>query len=227
MNNRYAFLIPLLALSLLFSCATQREIPNSFVNLKEQIPNLEIDLRYYGSHNFLGRPVKGYEANKVFISREAASALVQIQKELNAQGLGIKVFDAYRPQQAVNNFKEWALDIADTAAKKEFYPDVDKRNLFKLGYIAEKSGHSRGSTIDLTIINLKDKKELDMGTGFDYFGEPSHHDYSNLSPQQKANRKLLKDIMEKHGFKSIEEEWWHYTLKNEPFKDQYFDFMVR
>ncbi|WP_313261187.1 M15 family metallopeptidase [Sphingobacterium sp.] len=227
MNNRYAFLIPLLALSLIFSCATQREIPNSFVNLKEQIPNLEIDLRYYGSHNFLGRPVKGYEANKVFISREAASALVQIQKELNAQGLGIKVFDAYRPQQAVNNFKEWALDIADTAAKKEFYPDVDKRNLFKLGYIAEKSGHSRGSTIDLTIINLKDKKELDMGTGFDYFGEPSHHDYSNLSPQQKANRKLLKDIMEKHGFKSIEEEWWHYTLKNEPFKDQYFDFKVR
>ncbi|MGX1754956.1 M15 family metallopeptidase [Sphingobacterium sp. NPDC055346] len=227
MNNRYAFLIPLLALSLLFSCATQREIPNSFVNLKEQIPNLEIDLRYYGSHNFLGRPVKGYEANKVFISKDAASALVQIQKELNAQGLGIKVFDAYRPQQAVNNFKEWALDIADTAAKKEFYPDVDKRNLFKLGYIAEKSGHSRGSTIDLTIINLKDKKELDMGTGFDYFGEPSHHDYSNLSPQQKANRKLLKNIMEKHGFKSIEEEWWHYTLKNEPFKDQYFDFKVR
>src|SRR5690606_10479475 len=204
MNNRYAFLIPLLALSLLFSCATQREIPNSFVNLKELIPNLEIDLRYYGSHNFLGRPVKGYEANKVFISKEAGSALVQIQKELNAQGLGIKVFNAYRPQQAVNSFKEWALDIADTAAKKEFYPDVDKRNLFKLGYIAEKSGHSRGSTIDLTIINLKDKKELDMGTGFDYFGEPSHHDYSNLSPQQKANRKLLKDIMEKHGFKSIE-----------------------
>lgn len=227
MNNRYAFLIPLLALSLLFSCATQREIPNSFVNLKEQIPNLEIDLRYYGSHNFLGRPVKGYEANKVFISKEAASALVQIQKELNAQGLGIKVFDAYRPQQAVNNFKEWALDIADTAAKKEFYPDVDKRNLFKLGYIAEKSGHSRGSTIDLTIINLKDKKELDMGTGFDYFGEPSHHDYSNLSPRQKANRKLLKDIMEKHGFKSIEEEWWHYTLKNEPFKDQYFDYKIK
>lgn len=227
MNNRYAFLIPLLALSLLFSCATQREIPNSFVNLKEQIPNLEIDLRYYGRHNFLGRPVKGYEANKVFISKEAASALVQIQKELNAQGLGIKVFDAYRPQQAVNNFKEWALDIPDTAAKKEFYPDVDKRNLFKLGYIAEKSGHSRGSTIDLTIINLKDKKELDMGTGFDYFGEPSHHDYSNLSPQQKANRKLLKDIMEKHGFKSIEEEWWHYTLKNEPFKDQYFDYKIK
>ena len=227
MNIKYAFLIPLLALSLLFSCATQREIPNSFVNLKKQIPNLEIDLRYYGSHNFLGRPVKGYEANKVFISKEAANALVQIQKELNQQGLGIKVFDAYRPQQAVNNFKEWAMDIADTAAKKEFYPDVDKRNLFKLGYIAEKSGHSRGSTIDLTIVNLKDKNELDMGTGFDYFGEPSHHDYSNLSTQQKNNRKLLKDIMEKHGFKSIEEEWWHYTLKNEPFKDQYFDFKVR
>lgn len=227
MKTRYLFLIHLLALSLLFSCASQREIPNSFVNLKDQIPNLEIDLRYYGNHNFLGRRVKGYEANKVFISKEAANALVQIQKELNQQGLGIKVFDAYRPQQAVNNFKDWALDIADTAAKKEFYPDVDKRNLFKLGYIAEKSGHSRGSTIDLTIIKLQDKQELDMGTGFDYFGEPSHHDYNNLSAEQKANRKLLKDIMEKHGFKAIEEEWWHYTLKNEPFKDQYFDFKVK
>lgn len=227
MKTRYLFLIHLLTLSLLFSCASQREIPNSFVNLKDRIPNLEIDLRYYGNHNFLGRRVKGYEANKVFISKEAANALVQIQKELNQQGLGIKVFDAYRPQQAVNNFKDWALDIADTAAKKEFYPDVDKRNLFKLGYIAEKSGHSRGSTIDLTIIKLQDKQELDMGTGFDYFGEPSHHDYSNLSAQQKANRKLLKDIMEKHGFKAIEEEWWHYTLKNEPFKDQYFDFKVK
>jgi len=211
---------------LLLSCATQKEIPSSFINLKKAIPNLEVDLRYHGHHNFLGRPVNGYKSTNVYITKEAASAIIAIQKELNEQDLGIKVFDAYRPQQAVDNFKTWALDIADTTAKKEFYPTVDKRDLFKLGYIAEKSGHSRGSTIDLTLINLKDKKELDMGTGFDYFGEPSHHNYSNLTETQKANRKLLRNIMEKHGFKAIEEEWWHYTLKNEPFKDQYFNFSI-
>src|SRR5690606_27455166 len=123
-------------------------------------------------------------------------------------------------QKAVNDFKEWALKIEDTVARQKFYPGVDKRDLFKLGYIAEKSGHSRGSTIDLTLIHLFDKNELDMGTGFDYFGEPSHHDYTNLTQEQKDNRMLLRKIMEKHGFKAIEEEWWHYTLKNEPFKDQ-------
>jgi D-alanyl-D-alanine dipeptidase len=188
---------------------------------------MEIDLRYYGSHNFLGRPVDGYDAVRVYITKEAATAMMAIQKELNSKGLGIKVFDAYRPQKAVNNFKEWALDIADTLAKQEFYPNVDKRDLFKLGYIAEKSGHSRGSTIDLTLIKLDDKTELDMGTGFDFFGEPSHHDYKNLTEEQMNNRKVLRNIMEKHGFKAIEEEWWHYTLKNEPFKDQYFDFDVK
>ena len=217
-----------LILAILFvACSVQKEIPNSFVELKKMVPNIEIELRYFGNHNFMGRRVKGYEANKVYISMEAAKSLVLIQKELNQMGLGIKVFDAYRPQQAVDNFKEWALDIADSTAKQEFYPDVDKRDLFKLGYIAEKSGHSRGSTIDLTIINLTDKKELDMGTGFDFFGEPSHHDYSEISDAQKANRKLLRGIMEKYGFKAIEEEWWHYTLKNEPFKDQYFNFAIK
>ncbi|WFB62611.1 M15 family metallopeptidase [Sphingobacterium sp. WM] len=212
---------------LFVACAAQKEIPNSFIELKRMVPNIEIELRYFGNHNFMGRRVKGYEANKVYISKEAAKSLVLIHKELNQMGLGIKVFDAYRPQQAVDNFKEWALDIADSTAKQEFYPDVDKRDLFKLGYIAEKSGHSRGSTIDLTIINLTDKKELDMGTGFDFFGEPSHHDYSEISDAQKANRKLLRGIMEKYGFKAIEEEWWHYTLKNEPFKDQYFNFAIK
>ncbi|WP_392469583.1 M15 family metallopeptidase [Sphingobacterium cellulitidis] len=217
-----------LILAILFvACGVQKEIPNSFVELKKMVPNIEIELRYFGNHNFMGRRVKGYEANKVYISKEAAKSLVLIQKELNQMGLGIKVFDAYRPQQAVDNFKEWALDIADSTAKQEFYPDVDKRDLFKLGYIAEKSGHSRGSTIDLTIINLTDKKELDMGTGFDFFGEPSHHDYSEISDAQKANRKLLRGIMVKYGFKAIEEEWWHYTLKNEPFKDQYFNFAIK
>jgi D-alanyl-D-alanine dipeptidase len=227
MTKHILFLKAVLISVFLFSCAIRKEIPASFVDLKTSIPNMEIDLRYYGSHNFLGRPVDGYDAVRVYITKEAATAMMAIQKELNSKGLGIKVFDAYRPQKAVNNFKEWALDIADTLAKQEFYPNVDKRDLFKLGYIAEKSGHSRGSTIDLTLIKLDDKTELDMGTGFDFFGEPSHHDYKNLTEEQMNNRKVLRNIMEKHGFKAIEEEWWHYTLKNEPFKDQYFDFDVK
>ncbi|MCT1532074.1 M15 family metallopeptidase [Sphingobacterium daejeonense] len=227
MTKHILFLKAVLISVFLFSCAVQKEIPASFVDLKTSIPNMEIDLRYHGSHNFLGRPVDGYDAVRVYITKEAATAMMAIQKELNSKGFGIKVFDAYRPQKAVNNFKAWALDIADTLAKQEFYPNVDKRDLFKLGYIAEKSGHSRGSTIDLTIIKLDDKTELDMGTGFDFFGEPSHHDYKNLTEEQRNNRKVLRNIMEKHGFKAIEEEWWHYTLKNEPFKDQYFDFDVK
>ncbi len=214
-------------LAFALSCAATREVPSSFIELKTLIPDLEVEMRYNSNHNFMGRRVEGYKSNKVYITKEAATALVSAQQELKAQELGFKVFDAFRPQQAVDNFKSWAKDISDTLAKKEFYPEVDKRNLFKLGYIAEKSGHSRGSTIDLTLIDLKTKKELDMGTGFDYFGEPSHYDYPKINDQQKTNRKILRDIMEKHGFKAIESEWWHFTLKDEPFKDKYFDFVIQ
>ncbi|MCZ2394201.1 MAG: M15 family metallopeptidase [Chitinophagales bacterium] len=220
-------LFSVLAFVILLSCQKDKGIPSDFVNLKELIPNLELDLRYRGQHNFIGRPVNGYTANKLYITREAAEALSNIQAELNDEGLGIKAFDAYRPQRAVQHFMDWAKDIQDTIAKQEFYPDVDKRDLFKLGYIAEKSGHSRGSTIDLTIIDLANKKEIDMGSAFDFFGIQSHHDYTQLSQQQIFNRQKLKAIMEKYGFKIIEEEWWHYTLKNEPFPDTYFDFPIR
>lgn len=222
---RFIFLFPFTYL--LLSCSIKQNVPNTFVDLSSYIPQLVIDLRYFGQHNFIGRPIKGYDREKLYASKEAAFALLQAQNELLKEGLGFKVFDAYRPQRAVDHFQTWAKDVADTLNKAEFYPDVDKRDLFKLGYIAAKSGHSRGSTIDLTIINLKSKEELDMGSNFDFFGEISHHDYPNINTQQKANRKKLKNIMEKHGFKAIDEEWWHYTLRNEPFKDKYFDFPIQ
>lgn len=222
---RFIFLIPLTYL--LLSCSIKQNVPSHFVDLSSYIPQLVIDLRYFGQHNFIGRPIKGYDREKLYASKEAAFALLQAQNELIKEGLGFKVFDAYRPQRAVDHFQSWAKDIADTLNKAEFYPEVDKRDLFKLGYIAAKSGHSRGSTIDLTIINLNSKEELDMGSNFDFFGNISHHNYPNISTQQKANRKKLKNIMEKHGFKAIDEEWWHYTLINEPFKDKYFDFPIQ
>lgn len=212
---------------ILSSCSVLQPVPGTFVDLKKIVPGIEIDLRYYGNHNFLGRPVDGYKREVAYATLEAGLALQALQKDLQKEGLGIKVFDAYRPQQAVDHFKRWAKDIKDTLAKAAFYPEVDKRDLFKLGYIAERSGHSRGSTLDLTLITLKDKKELDMGSPFDYFGEKSHHNYRHLTETQKANRKKLRGLMEKHGFKALDEEWWHYTLKNEPFKDKYFDFPIK
>lgn len=210
-----------------YSCYTAQHFPSTFVDLKKEIPSLVLDIRYHGSNNFLGKQVHGYVKPKAIATKEAAAALKKVQLELQSEDLGLKIFDAYRPQQAVNHFKSWALVLDDTLAKKEFYPTVNKKDLFKLGYIAEKSGHSRGSTIDLNIIHLKTKQELDMGTPFDFFGEKSHHQYQQLSNIQKENRAKLKSIMEKHGFKSYAEEWWHYTLQNEPFKDQYFDFPVK
>jgi len=152
--------------------------------------------------------------------------LKKVEKELNAQGMSLKVFDAYRPQKAVQHFKRWALQINDTLSKREFYPNLDKRNLFKLGYIASKSGHSRGSTIDLTIVTLIDHKELDMGSPFDFFGPISHFDTEEINATQKKNRIMLKSIMMKHGFKGYAKEWWHFTLIHEPYQKTYFDFDV-
>jgi len=184
-------------------------------------------MRYFGSHNFTGRPIRGYEKPVAILTKRAAFALQQVENHLNKKGLGLKIFDAYRPQRAVDNFKSWSLKTDDTIAKREFYPHLDKKNLFKLGFIASKSGHSRGSTVDLTIIRLKDKKEIDMGGPFDFFGAVSHHQYANLTAQQKKNRKILKEAMAKFGFKAYDKEWWHYTLQNEPYRKTYFDFIVK
>lgn len=203
-------------------------LPSGFIYLDQVSPTIVTQLRYFTSNNFVGRPVQGYVANRTIVTEPTAVALSNVQKELNAYGLGLLIFDAYRPQQAVNNFVVWAEDTADTKTKSQYYPNVDKRDLFKEGYIAEKSGHSRGSTVDLTIVQLGNSvKQLDMGSSFDYFGPQSWPDYANISPQQKANRLLLRTIMMKYGFVPYEKEWWHFTLKDEPFPDTYFDFLVQ
>lgn len=202
-------------------------IPKDFTYLHDVISNIEYDIRYYSSHNFIGRPIEGYERPTAILSIRAAQALAKVQQELNTRDLGLKIFDAYRPQRAVNHFIRWAKLAHDTIAKHEFYPTVDKKDLFKKGYIATRSGHSRGSTVDLTIIDLKTRKELDMGSPFDFFGEQSHHNSTHITNEQKKNRQLLKYVMEKHGFRSYSEEWWHYTLNNEPYSKTYFDFPVQ
>ena len=149
----------------------------------------------------------------------------EIQNDLKHFGYGVKIFDAYRPQKAVNHFSRWSTND-DVLMKDLFYPNIEKRALFKKGYIASRSGHSRGSTIDLTIIDLKTKEELDMGTSYDFFGIESSYDYSGLTYEQNSNRLLLYSVMKKYGFKSLKSEWWHFTLENEPFPDTYFNFNV-
>ncbi len=197
-----------------------------FVYAKELIPNLRSDLRYFGSNNFVGKPIDGYNEPKVILTKEAVNALKKVQDELERIGFGLLIYDAYRPQLATDHFVRWSEDHTDTLMKSEFYPNVDKKDLFELGYISKKSGHSRGSTVDLTIVSLKTRHILNMGSPYDLFDEKSNVEYPNITKNQHALRLLLKRRMEKHGFKSYEKEWWHFTLKNEPFPDTYFDFPI-
>ncbi|MCE3268774.1 MAG: D-alanyl-D-alanine dipeptidase [Burkholderiales bacterium] len=224
--------------------------PKTFINLKQFIPQVQTDIRYYGQHNFVGRPVKGYEQPVCLLTKPAAIALKAAEKKLLGMGLTFKVYDCYRPQRAVNDFVNWATEINNIAMKTEFYPTIDKKNLFSDNYIAYKSGHSRGSTIDLTVVPINSKipaynpkikqvpctapvqqrspdNSLDFGTGFDCFSPISHPDYQRLSPQIKANRELLKTIMKRAGFRVLDTEWWHFTLINEPYPNTYFDFPVK
>jgi len=201
-------------------------LPKGFSHIKERIPSVELEIRYHGSNNFIGKPIDGYFSPTAILSNEAIKALKKVQTELKTFGLGLKIFDAYRPQKAVDHFVRWGKDLADKKMKAEFYPNVDKRNLFKEGYIAKHSGHSRGSTVDLTLIDLESKVELDMGSHFDLFGKPSWVIYREIGVTQRVNRMLLHNIMLKHNFKSYPQEWWHFTLKNEPYK-KYFDFDVK
>lgn len=228
MNLKPLFPKSLLCLLLLLPGSLAAEaLPQGFVYIKDIVPDVIISLRYYTSHNFVGRPIDGYEQSVGIISEPAALALKQVQAELKSFGLGLKVFDAYRPQTAVNHFVRWAEDLDDTVNKQAYYPDVDKKDLFAKGYIAARSGHSRGSTVDLTIISLNDGRELPMGTPWDFFGPHSWPSYMDISAEERANRLLLRSLMLKHGFKPLKEEWWHFTLENEPFPETYFDFPVR
>jgi zinc D-Ala-D-Ala dipeptidase len=187
-------------------------------------------MRYFGDHNFVGEKIDGYERPRCLLSTQAANALAAVARDLDVRGLGLKVFDCYRPQRAVAHFVRWAQKIDDVKRKGEFYPDVDKRNLFKEGYIAERSGHSRGSTLDLTLVlraPTKEASELAMGSPFDFFSPTSWPSDKNVSAQAQDNRALLAAAMTRGGFKPYDKEWWHFTLVDEPFPDTYFDFPVR
>lgn len=221
----------LLALMLFMTpAAAQRSIapndPTGFVVLAEVVPDIIQEIRYYSTYNFVGERIDGYYQPCALMTIEAATALKAVSDDLKALGYRLKVYDAYRPQMAVSHFVRWAEDIGDTRMKKYFYPEVDKTRLFAEGYIAAKSGHSRGSTVDLTLFDMKTGKEVDMGGTFDYFGELSHPDYKEITEAQYNNRMILRDAMIRHGFKPLEEEWWHFTLKDEPYPDTYFTFPV-
>jgi len=249
------FLLCLLCLILIPATALAQganaQRPPDFVDAKEMIPSLVLDIRYYTPHNFVGVRVDGYEAPKCLLTKKAALALAAVQKELLPLNLSLKVYDGYRPQRAVNHFIRWAEDINDTKTKAEFYSTVDKRNLFRDGFVAKRSGHSRGSTVDLTIVPVPTPRQpdyrpgqplcacflpakkrfadngLDMGTGFDCFHELSHTLNPKVEPSPRAHRLLLKSLMERHGFVNYDHEWWHYSLKNEPYPETYFDFVIR
>jgi zinc D-Ala-D-Ala dipeptidase len=218
---------PLAALLLLSLPAYAMPPHPAFVDVSAVIPALVVDLRYLGSDNFVGARIDGYEKPVCYLTRPAAEALAHVQRDLAPQGLGLKVFDCYRPARAVAHFARWAKALDDVKTKKDFYPDIDKRNLFRDGYLASRSGHSRGSTVDLTLVTLADKRELDMGTPFDFFSTRSWPSDTTVSASAQRNRRLLGQAMNRRGFVGHRKEWWHFTLAREPFPDRYFDFVVR
>ena len=199
---------------------------SDFVLLSEAVPDAILEIRYYSTYNFIGDRINGYEEPLAILTKEAAAALKEVSDELVGMGYRLKIFDAYRPQMAVTNFMNWALDPDDARMKDYFYPELEKSELFPQGYIAEHSGHSRGSTVDLTLFDMTTEREVDMGGTFDYFGQLSHPDYMDITEEQYAMRMLLREVMLKHGFKPLEEEWWHFTLENEPFPETYFTFPI-
>ena len=203
-----------------------QERPAAFVDVANVVPGLIVDMRYAGSHNFVGRPVEGYAGSRCLLTQAAAAALADVARDLVQRGLVLKVFDCYRPVRAVAHFMRWARAISDLAGKREFYPDVDKSTLFRDGYISSRSGHSRGSTVDLTLARA-DGRELDMGTPFDFFSPRSWPSSAEVSAEAHANRALLASAMRRHGFRPYDREWWHFTLAHEPFPDTYFDFPVK
>ncbi|WP_221801353.1 M15 family metallopeptidase [Oceanobacter mangrovi] len=201
-------------------------MPADFVCLDEVIPGLVTALAYASSNNFVGSPVDGYDVNRAILSRPAAEALASVQTRLAPMGLGLKVFDAYRPRRAIDHFLRW-VDSADETTKPRYYPSIAKNRLFELGYIGLHSTHCRGSTVDLTIIDLATGADIEMGTHFDYFDHSSWTAYADISALCRANRLLLKVLMEQAGFKGLDNEWWHFTLANEPYPDVNFDFPIR
>ncbi len=212
---------------------------SQFVNLAEAVPDVILEIRYYSTYNFVGTRVDGYQEPVALLTRQAADSLRAVSDDLLKQGYRLKIFDAYRPQCAVDHFMRWGADITDTLMKPYFYPDVPRDKLFELEYIAEHSSHTRGSTVDLTLFDMRTEKEVDMGGTFDWFGRESHPDFggnpetgeyqpnNRITAEQFRNRMILRRAMLRHGFKPYPTEWWHFTLKNEPFPDTYFTFPVK
>ncbi|MFB9328462.1 M15 family metallopeptidase [Paenibacillus aurantiacus] len=204
----------------------KRKLPAGFVYVDEVIPKAQYDIRYYTDYNFVGARIDGYEAPLAILTKEAANALQLVSADLAKKGYMLRIYDAYRPAKAVAHFIRWAKDPDDTTMKQVFYPEVDKADLFD-GYLAKRSGHSRGSTVDLTIVNTYAGREVDMGSPFDRLGLESSHGSKLVTAAQRANRALLKAAMERRGFTAYSKEWWHYTLTKEPFPKRYFDFDVQ
>ena len=222
------FVVCLFNLHLFFICCAETTPTDAsgFVVLTDVVPEALMEVRYYTLYNFVGDRIRGYEEPVALVTKETAYALREVQKDITPLGYVIKVFDAYRPQMAVDHFVEWARDLNDVRMQKYFYPEERKENLFSHGYIASRSGHSRGSTVDLTLYDIRNDRDVDMGGTFDYFGYRSYPSYPNLAEQQRQNRQLLRSVMLKHGFRGIDTEWWHFTLKNEPYPNTYFNFKV-
>lgn len=200
--------------------------PSGFVVLADYVPAIVQEIRYYSTYNFIGDRIDGYEEPVALLTKEAARALKSVSNEMIVQGYRLKIFDAYRPTTAVKHFVLWGIEDLDLRMKPFFYPDLDKEDLFVKGYIAKRSSHSRGSTVDLTLLDMQTGKEVDMGSPFDLFSEVSHPDYRGVTDEQYENRMLLQSTMVRNGFVPIDCEWWHFTLADEPYPDTYFDFPV-
>lgn len=235
----------------LFSLSLQAQTQNGFVDISSMDPSIQVEMRYNTDWNFIGRKIVGYDANKCFLSKEAATALIKVQKKLQSQGYSLLVFDCYRPQRAVNDFVYWTRNARDIKMQRVFYVEEPKEYLVNREYIANRSGHSRGSTVDLTIVvsskvsskrgmrfreenqdcryqkNISTTGQLDMGTTFDCFSKRANTANTDISASAQKNRQLLKNIMNKGGFYNYPKEWWHYTLRNEPYPKTFFDFVIR
>ena len=238
---------------LLSCCSKNNDKPLSpeadssqFVNITDVVPDAILEIRYYGTYNFVGTRIDGYQQPTALLTKQAAEALKAVSDDVKAQGYRLKIYDAYRPQMGVDHFVRWAADIPDTLMKPYFYPDLDKSVLFDQEYIMEKSGHTRGSTVDLTLFDMATEKEVDMGGTFDWFGLESHPDFCgnpdtgeytgdysasptgrSITAEQFANRMILRQAMLRHGFKALDSEWWHFTLRDEPYPETYFTFPVK
>ena len=216
----------IITLLIYFSSFFNNNLEVGFVYLKDIDDSIIVDLKYYSNENFTGQYVEGYLSNNAILTKESALALSDAQDDFNKLGYSLILYDAYRPQRAVDFFVQWSKNLNDTINKRIYYPNIKKSELFELGYIAYKSGHSRGSTVDVSLIEISTNKLLDMGTIFDYFGIESHTFFDDISEKQKSNRLILYEIMSNNGFKNYSKEWWHFTLKNEPYQ-KYFDFLVK